>query len=298
MERRSLMSMIRIAAVITFILPASVDYAQEGEFVANGTNGSINWSKGIIRAEGIGVPDGKHYDRPEARSLTMEAARLDAMQNLLEIAKGVRIDSETLVRDLVADSNAVSVEIERMVRDAVVVGKPTYVTDGTRKITVQMSMNGGFAQLILPQEIEQIEPIRSVAAKPQPSASPLASASTPEANSESDAHTGLVVDARGLGVQPAMAPRVLDEHGQEVYGSAFVSREFAVQQGMSGYARSLAAAQSQPRVADRPLTIKGLRREGPAGSDIVVSNADASRLRGLSEHLSFLRECRVMVVVD
>jgi hypothetical protein len=95
-----------------------------------------------------------------------------------------------------------------------------------------------------------------------------------------------------------MAPKVLDETGKEVYGSAYVSREFAVQQGMSGYARDLTAAQSNPRVTNNPLTVKGIRTEGSGRSDIVVSNGDASRLRGVSENLSFLKKCRVMIVVD
>ena len=99
-------------------------------------------------------------------------------------------------------------------------------------------------------------------------------------------------------MRPAMAPKVLDEKGQEVYGSAFVSREFAVQQGMSGYARDLTAAQSNTRVTNNPLTVKGLRTEGSGRSDIVIRSADAASLRGASEHLSFLKKCRVMIVVD
>ena len=110
--------------------------------------------------------------------------------------------------------------------------------------------------------------------------------------------TGLVVDARGLGVRPAMAPKILDETGQEVYGSAFVSREFAVQQGMSGYAKGLTSAKQNQRVTANPLVVKGLRVEGPGQCNIVISNADAVRLRNSSADLSFLEKCRVMIVVD
>ena len=95
-----------------------------------------------------------------------------------------------------------------------------------------------------------------------------------------------------------MSPKIIDENGEEVYGSAYVSREYAVQQGMSGYAKDITAAQGNQRVTDNPLTVKGLKTEGPGRSDIVVSNADASKLRGASENLSFLKKCRVMVVVD
>jgi hypothetical protein len=95
-----------------------------------------------------------------------------------------------------------------------------------------------------------------------------------------------------------MVPKILDEDAREVYGSAFVSREYAVQQGMSGYSKDLAAAQSNQRVADHPLTVKGLRTGGVGHSDIIISNTDAHRLRSASENLSFMRKCRVIIVVD
>ncbi len=95
-----------------------------------------------------------------------------------------------------------------------------------------------------------------------------------------------------------MSPKIVDETGREVYGSAYVSREFAVQQGMTGYAKDLTAAQQNTRVTNDPLTIKGLKTEGPGKSDIVVSDADAGKVLSSSENLSFLQKCRVMIVLD
>jgi len=95
-----------------------------------------------------------------------------------------------------------------------------------------------------------------------------------------------------------MSPKIMDENGQEVYGSAFVSREYAVQQGMSGYAKDMTAAQSNPRVTNNPLTVNGLKTEGPGNADIVISNADASKLKSSFEHLTFMKKCRVIIVVD
>jgi hypothetical protein len=108
----------------------------------------------------------------------------------------------------------------------------------------------------------------------------------------------MVVDARGLQARPAMAPKVLDENGKEVYGSMNVDKEFAVQQGMSGYARDLTAAQSNPRVTNNPVSVKGVKTEGPGRADIVISNADADKIRGAAENMTFLKKCRVMIVLD
>jgi hypothetical protein len=95
-----------------------------------------------------------------------------------------------------------------------------------------------------------------------------------------------------------MAPKILDENGKEIYGSAMVDREYAVQQGMVGYAKDLSAAQANSRVTDRPIIVKALRTSGPAKCDVVVSNSDAAKLAAAGENLSFLQKCRVMVVLD
>ena len=95
-----------------------------------------------------------------------------------------------------------------------------------------------------------------------------------------------------------MSPKILDETGKEVYGTMNVDREYAIQQGMSGYARDLTAAQSNPRVTNNPLSVKGTKTEGAGRSDIVISNADAEQIRTNAENLSYLKKCRVMIVLD
>lgn len=273
---------IFMLVLMVLILVSAAGYCdQEQDFIEQVGNGSINWSQGIIQGKGIGAPPEKDYGKPQARPLALRAAKLDALRNILEVVNGVRIDSTTVVRDFAIESDIIMTKVEGMVRGARQV-KQEYLSDGTVEIIMAVDMRGGFAQLVLPQDIKQVEPITSMV----------------PAQKASGVLTGLVVDAKGLKVRPAMAPKVLDENGQEVYGSAFVSREYAVQQGMSGYGKNLIEAQRNPRVTDNPLTVKGLRTEGPGRSDIVISNADAARLKNASEHLSFLKKCRVMIVVD
>ncbi|MDZ4165470.1 MAG: hypothetical protein U1C55_10110, partial [Smithellaceae bacterium] len=86
--------------------------------------------------------------------------------------------------------------------------------------------------------------------------------------------------------------------GREVYGAMQVDREFAIQQGMTGYARDLTAAMTNPRVTNNPLTLKGVKAEGAGKADIVISNKDADMIRTVAENLAFLKKCRVMIVLD
>ena len=108
----------------------------------------------------------------------------------------------------------------------------------------------------------------------------------------------MVVDARGIQAVPVLAPRVLDENLEEVFGPAYVSREFAVQRGMVSYTTDLWKAKFHPRVSDNPLIVRALKSLWPGRCEFIISNADAAKLRSASEHLLFMRECRVIIVLD
>ena len=244
-------------------------------------NGSINWSRGVVQAKGIGIPPTKLSGDSNARTEALTDAKLNASHVILKIIKELRITGTTVVGEYAIQEPAIMSKIENMVNNAKVV-KKEYLTDGTVKIEMEVNLRGGFAQLILPKEIKPLDSIKLVT---------MNKSSTP-------VFTGLVVDAKGLGVKPVMVPKIIDENNQEVYGSAFVSREYAVQQGMSGYSRDLKESLKDKRVSDYPLVVKGLKTSGPGRSEIVISNADASKLRGISESLYFMKKCRVIIVID
>jgi hypothetical protein len=244
-------------------------------------NGSINWSRGVIQAKGIGIPPKEVAGNVDARSEALANAELDAFRKIFEIAKEVRIDGAAVVGDTALLDDAVLSKIENMAKNAKVIRKE-YLTDGTVKIGMEMNLRGGFAQLVLPKEIKPLDSITPVNMN----------------KTSQQTFTGLVVDARGLDIRPVMVPKIIDENDQEVYGSAFVSREYAVQQGMSGYGKDLEKIIHNRRVADHPLVVKGLKVVGSGHSEIVISNADASKLRSTSESLGFLKKCRVMIVMD
>lgn len=111
-------------------------------------------------------------------------------------------------------------------------------------------------------------------------------------------YTGLVVDARGLGIRPAMAPKVLDEGGEEVYGSRYVSREYAVDIGMVGYEKDINRARINERIADNPLIVKAIQSSGPNKTDVVISSIDATKIHNAAANMNFLQHCKVMFILD
>jgi hypothetical protein len=95
-----------------------------------------------------------------------------------------------------------------------------------------------------------------------------------------------------------MSPTIVDESGKEVYGSAYISREFAVQQGTVAYKRDLKSAQNNPRVSGNPLIIRALRTRGCCRCNFIISNTDASKVQSASENLLLLKKCKVIIVID
>ena len=111
-----------------------------------------------------------------------------------------------------------------------------------------------------------------------------------------ESFTGLVINARGLGVTPSMAPRVVDESGKEVYGAEVVSEKGLQQGGIASYAKS--DDQAKDRTGAKPMVMKALRLADKSKTDVVIANGDADKLRDPNTNLSFLADGKVVILVD
>jgi len=248
-----------------------------------GSSGKVDWTTGVITAVGIGAPPAQPANAAQARAMAERAAQVVAYRNLLEALKGVRVDSNTTVENFMVQSDVIRTEVSGFIQGAMIMDKK-YMSDGSVEVTIGMKISGALAEALLPK-----------------SASLPPSITPPSAGSQAimgQLYTGLIVDARGLGVRPAMAPKILNEDGKEVYGSAWIKRDWAVREGMVGYMKDPAAAQANDRVKDKPLMVKALKVSGDGRVDLVISNADAASLQSASQNLSMLEKCKVIILVD
>ena len=110
-------------------------------------------------------------------------------------------------------------------------------------------------------------------------------------------YTGLIFDAQNLTFTPSASVKILDEDGREVYGSAYVSKDWAEKQGIVSYVKDLAQAKANQRVAGNPLVIKAIKVTGPNNKDLVISNEDARKVRDLSKNINFLDAAKVVIIV-
>ena len=286
---------ILLCALFAALGPLVCHAESNVELIEHLLPGRINWTRGVVVAHGkCQSAAGKETPQSYAAGQALRRARV----NVHETINQLRVSSCSSVAELTESKKEEYRQIKDMAMAAEVIETKT-LPDGSIEVAVQMDLFGGFAQLILPGTIRQVEPIKPLT----PSGDNLASSQLEPADSnaafaESDIYTGLIVDARGIGVKPTMVPVIVDESGQEVYGPAYVSREYAVQRGVCQYVRWVEAFSDTPRVAPNPLIVKGLRMTTGPCRQIVVSNADASKLRGSSLHLGFLKQCRVIIALD
>jgi len=252
----------------------------------------VNWTTQFIQASAIGQAPPYAVSPQHGRALAIEAGTLLAKRELLGLVQGVAIDSQTTVQAAMVVDSVTAGRVSGVIRGAHVVGTRD-LGGGAVEVTVAIPATGEFAALLLPKATAPPPPAPVVAMPPAPA--PSTPAPRPGAAA---IYTGLVIDARGLGVKPAMAPKILSEGGQEVYGFSVVDRNWVIQQGMAGYSKDLQAAQAHERVTDRPLTVKAVAASGTNKTDIVIANADTQLLLGSGSHLAFLEKARVMLVVD
>jgi len=240
--------------------------------------GEIDWSKEMIKSVGFGAVNLKAKSPGQARLLCIRAAQVVAQRNLLEVVKGVNISSETTVENFVAESDVIKTKVSGVLRGAQQLDDPTYREDGTCEVTYGMRITGELRDILLPQGNFGGNQAK-IPAGPQKK------------------YSGLIIDATGQYAVPAMAPKVLDEDGNEVYGSTYVTREYAVKYGIAGYAKSVDQAKKDARVMPDALVLKAIKATGAKAADLVISNSDAAKFKDTSIDWGFLKECKVIIVL-
>jgi hypothetical protein len=268
-----------LCALIILAATPGLVFSESGHLVNTTPDGSVNWTTGIATAHGIGIPPKNPANPLQAKEMTRKAAWSVALRNLLEVVKGVHVDSTTTVSNYVAMNDEVRTKVEGFVKGARVV-KEQELPDGSFETTVEMKLGGDLTSSIIPKVAPKSEPLANYQKSPV---------------SASKSYTGLVVDARGLAARPALAPRLLNQQGEEAYSVAYVEQSKTARDGIVLYAPDALSAQSNPRVTNTPLLIKALRADG---ADLYISDADAQTIHGVPEHFKFLKQAKVLVILD
>jgi hypothetical protein len=94
----------------------------------------------VVRAKGYGVePKDASLTPAEKGLMARRAAKVDALRNLAEQVRGVRISSDTLVRDFVTQSDEMKARLSTFMQGARVVSE-RQMPDGSYEVEVEIEM--------------------------------------------------------------------------------------------------------------------------------------------------------------
>ena len=249
-------------------------------------NGSVDYSAQAINAVGIGFVPTNAVNAGQARRMALRIAKQDALRQLIEIVNGVTLTSETTMSGAMVD-DVINTKVRGFIRGARQVGQPKYLSDTSVEVEFTVPMSG-ISDIMLPPLTVAAAPVNNTGV----------GGTTAAPTTTSGGVSGLIIDARGLKARPAMAPRILDQNGNAVYGPGKYDRKYAVSNGVAGYSKTLEAAQKDPRVSGNPLVIKGVAISGTNRTDIIVSNSDVSRIDIANRNGNVLNDCRVLILLD
>jgi len=313
--------------------------AQSSHVIQYVGNGTIDWTSDTITVTGSGaVPEGK--SGAQGRLLAERAAIADAYRQLAEVVSGVRVDSETIVKDFVVESDIIKTSVNGFIKGAKR-GNKRITADGAveYELSVELYGNSGLADAIdldkhitgkknnrssflrnyhrtfamLPDKftgndfftiaqdhtVDMNNCLQCHKPHSMPEA-PKTETNTTEplipATDPSGPITGVVIDAKGLNLVPAMDPAVFDGNMNQVYiGKWEIDPDYVINNGIIGYFSDVEEAKKDSRVGTNPIVIRANSLKGV--TDIILEAESSANLMQKDTVDKFLQKYAVNVVM-
>lgn len=258
--------------------------------LSNVNKASVEWEKGEnndIQALGFGLPPiGSNHVR--GKILARRAAIVDAQRNLLEYINGVSLDADTTVENLNVESDIIRSQVSGIVRNATIVSEK-YNNDGSYQVVLSVPMYGdkkSLAAVVMPQMTTNLPSLEK-----QTYEIPYFDSSIPEGC------TGVIVDAKGLQLEPTFSPVIYDTEGRIVYGLQKLDYNFVISHGVVEYSTNLA---DNTRAGKKPLIVKAIAVRGGKNSvnyvNVVVTKEDANKIILADKKNGLFKNCAVVFV--
>ncbi len=315
--------MLYTAGLTAMMLAVSV----AGAFAAE-----TDWNSSVVTVEGTGLPLANAYSPAQSRLMARRAAIVDGYRQLAEAVKGVNVDSETTVENLMVTSDRITTRVNALVKGAKILEEKA-ISDGGYVVKMQIPLFGvtnSVAGAVMeqptqvtkfPEPVQGTAPSSSVSVKVdvttpnQPAAPVVPSApsvqpqtpSIPTVSKGSGAViqqvslpgnkaagniTGLIVDCQGLGLKPVMSPVIKNSEGTPIYGYKNLDYDKVIANGMAGYTTDISSAS---RAGSHPMVVRAVALDNHNGNP-VISVADANRVLMENAVTKFLEQTNVVFV--
>ena len=268
--------MIPRASLVLAALAGLVTTARAGEVehafapVTTRVGGAtIDWTHMVLTMSEQAHPaPGSHAEL----QVVEQQVRVRLGPRVLEASGQVRLDHQTNVRDLIDTHTPLGDHLGQE-SSSWHVSEARYYTSGLVEITAELDLETWL----------------------RPAAYAGASPGDPP-QGERSRFTGIVVDARGIDAEGALAPRVLSNDGDVLFAIDRVHEAVARKHTVVQYVSDPADRLAYQRAGDNPLFLRAERASD--GVDLVLTVDDSTRLRTVSRDAHLLTEALFVFVLD
>ena len=280
----------------------------------------INWTQGFIECQGESAEGQNRYG-------AKISAKVIAQRNLLEVIKGVHIDSETTIEDGMFSSEVIKSRVSGTIRGAQVVSnkydsKQKYAV-ATLKLMMgkdllsallsdptQLSFNEKVMQLWNSFHIIAEANAATYGYKEKETIQKLLQDLRTKGDTqgsiylekvlksiEKQEYSGVLIDVSEVkNFKKAMIVKLVDEAGQEVYPAGLVTKEVLIKQNTSvGYIYGLEDAKHNRRVYHTPIEMKVKSVYKKRYSNIVLTKQQVEQLQNIDK--SILKNAKIILVL-
>lgn len=267
----------------------------------------INWNSNTITAIGIGAAPAS-VTAGQADALARRAAIVDAYRNLAGIVYGVELENHTTVQQLAVKKDTIKTAISGAINNARITDEEQ-LDNGNYQVTLCMPIFGQRNSLAsalwqdkasMPDFANQSEPVAPTTTVPAITETPVPAtvATSPSTATttvtSANAITGVVIDCRGLGLERAMAPNILDNSGRTIYNSKNVEDSAIIKNGLASYSKSDSPSNIDYAGAN-PLIVKAVALMD-LNRNPVVSKDDGDKILAANQNYAFLKRCAVVFI--
>ena len=241
--------------------------------------GAIDWSGKTVWARGAGMLDPGNPNHDLAWQMAQRAATVVAQRNLLEIVKGIRVDSDSRVQELMAEHDSVYQRIEAVVKGARQRSPARYDSlGGTVEVELECDLYGkaGVEGALLPSPVAGL-----------PSGNVSAGDLSNQAREFLRQYSAVVLDGGSTGLKPALFPKLYDDSGALLLDPRELAYAGATRACAVQYVSTLAEVLARTDFG-QPLVLKVREVRGKLGTDMVLARGDTYQLKRTEDGLTFL----------
>jgi hypothetical protein len=110
-------------------------------------------------------------------------------------------------------------------------------------------------------------------------------------------YSGLIIDARHLEANPSLFPKILTDKGLEIYSTALVNKNFAIDNGFVVYMSDPIKAMKNSRVGENPYLVVATNATGKYKTQLTIPSKEATKLLAGKETRKNLKKCKVIILL-